>query len=77
MPCGGGGFAGGGPGRGMCGKGNGVRPGFSGTVPGRGMRGIFWRGAMALDALDFLAECQGARGAGKCRTSPGPAGRCA
>eukprot|EP00961_Rhodomonas_salina_P201330 2716006-Rhodomonas_salina.1 len=30
MPCGGGGFAGGGPGRGMCGKGIGVRPGFSG-----------------------------------------------
>eukprot|EP00961_Rhodomonas_salina_P155649 2096106-Rhodomonas_salina.1 len=65
MPSGGGGFAGGGPGRGMSGKGNGVRPGFSGWVPGRGMSGIFWRGARALDERDFLAECQGARGAGK------------
>jgi len=26
---------------------------------------IFWRGARARDARDFLAECQGARGAGK------------
>eukprot|EP00961_Rhodomonas_salina_P248047 3351997-Rhodomonas_salina.1 len=33
MPSGGGGFSGRVPGRGMCGEGNGCRPGFSGGVP--------------------------------------------
>eukprot|EP00961_Rhodomonas_salina_P058597 787206-Rhodomonas_salina.1 len=35
MPCGGGGFAGGGPGCGMRREGKGVRQVFSGWVPGR------------------------------------------
>eukprot|EP00961_Rhodomonas_salina_P115101 1548990-Rhodomonas_salina.1 len=43
MPCGGGGFAGGGPGSGMHGEGNGMRQGFSGGVPGRERSWIFWR----------------------------------
>eukprot|EP00961_Rhodomonas_salina_P015209 204085-Rhodomonas_salina.1 len=58
MPCGGGGFAGGGPGRGMHGKGNGVRPGFSGGVPGRWMCGIFWRSARAREAWGKWCEAR-------------------
>eukprot|EP00961_Rhodomonas_salina_P050390 676746-Rhodomonas_salina.1 len=66
MPCGGGGFAGGGPGRGMRGmrwKGNGVRPGFSGGVPGRGMSGIFWRSVREQEARGKWREARrGQRG---------------
>eukprot|EP00961_Rhodomonas_salina_P047508 638293-Rhodomonas_salina.1 len=63
MPCGGGGFAGGGPGCGMCWKGNGVRPGFSGWEPGCWMRGIFWLSARELEALGKWREARrGQRG---------------
>eukprot|EP00961_Rhodomonas_salina_P149450 2011644-Rhodomonas_salina.1 len=63
MPSGGGGFAGGGPERGMRGKGNGVRPGISGGVPGRERCWIFWRGARAREARGKWHEARrGLRG---------------
>eukprot|EP00961_Rhodomonas_salina_P071180 956058-Rhodomonas_salina.1 len=49
MPCGGGGFAGGGPGRWMRWEGKGVRPGFSGRVPG--LERSWERGQEGLEGL--------------------------
>eukprot|EP00961_Rhodomonas_salina_P213953 2889420-Rhodomonas_salina.1 len=66
MPCGGGGFAGGGPGCRMRGKGNGVRQGFSGGVPGRKRSRIFWRGARAQEALGKWSEARRGRRARGC-----------
>eukprot|EP00961_Rhodomonas_salina_P255980 3459616-Rhodomonas_salina.1 len=63
MPCGGGGFAGGGPGCRMSGERNGVRPGFSGGVPGRERCRIFWRNASAQEELGKWHEARrGQRG---------------
>eukprot|EP00961_Rhodomonas_salina_P271024 3662457-Rhodomonas_salina.1 len=63
MPCGGGGFAGGGPGRWMRWKGNGMRLGFSGWVPGRAMHWIFWWSARVREALGKWHEARrGQRG---------------
>eukprot|EP00961_Rhodomonas_salina_P167357 2255185-Rhodomonas_salina.1 len=61
MPCWGKGFAGGGPGRGMSGEGNGVRQGFSGEVPGRERSRIFWRSARAREALGKWREVRRGR----------------
>eukprot|EP00961_Rhodomonas_salina_P040051 538304-Rhodomonas_salina.1 len=61
MPCGGGGFAGGGPGHWMRGKGNGVRLGFSGWVPGSERRWIFWQGARAREAQGKWCEARRGR----------------
>eukprot|EP00961_Rhodomonas_salina_P045023 604615-Rhodomonas_salina.1 len=65
MPGGGGGFAGGGPGSGMCWEGNGVRPGFSDCVPGSkrlGESGVRPGGAGGAVGVCFGAG--GARGLG-------------